>query len=70
MTQLEYEDFALLGEVPPYKLQLLKDTGALLMKKAESGDDRDAIEADDIYAMMRNYLFVNRFVVGDVPPAA
>lgn len=69
MTQIEYEEMAFVGEVPPYRLQMIRDVGSMAGRLVERGRMTEST-ADDVVACMRTYLFGNRFTPEDDGPRA
>lgn len=60
--QEEFEFQALQGEIPPYRLQLIRDVGAMASVMAEKGQITESV-ADDVASRMSIFVFGNRKVV-------
>lgn len=58
-NQGEFDFEQVVGEIPPYRLQLIKDTGAVASSLAERGKITGST-ADDIVNCMSIWVFANR----------
>lgn len=61
-NQGEFDFEQVVGEIPPYRLQLIRDTGAVAAALVEKGKITESV-ADDVANRMSIFVFGNRKVV-------
>ena len=67
--QGEFDFEQVVGEIPPYRLQLLRDVGAVASVLAEKGKITESV-ADDVTQRTKVWTFGSRYPDDDGPIAA